>query len=135
MTPAEVSEHRLTVSSNDEVKDFMKQLTANGLNYASTTNAEESVGIQDKNLFNDPIAHLKIYEEIFQKKVQQARFKEQRIPQSAIKKLIKVELDDYLLKTFRKALGSNGFNDLNEKSKAGERDSNILVQNQLSTAD
>jgi len=70
----------------------MKHLQANG--FGSTTGCESSKDLT--------------YEEMFQKRVENAQFREQKIPQTAIKNLVVKELDEFLQKQFKKHMNSGG---------------------------
>jgi hypothetical protein len=88
--------------SSESATEFLRHLYANGIH--STTHFEESSDAYTRG--DDPanpIAHINAYE-VFQRRLSTAKFKEQRIPESAIRKLVKLEMDDYVQKTFYRAL-------------------------------
>ena len=88
--------HSSSTTGNDS-DILMKHLYANGIHY--TTNYDTSEA--------KPIIEL-TYEEMFQRRVMIAQYREQKIPQSAIKNLVIRELDEYLEKSFKKLINSSG---------------------------
>lgn len=50
----------------------------------------------------DAIDHVLTYEEMFQRRVSIAKYREQKIPESAIRNLVVRELDDIVHKSFKK---------------------------------
>ena len=85
--------------TNSGARELLKMLRDNGLGQ-STTNVEDN--IQNP----DPIQHILTYEEMFLKRVTKAKFREQTIPQTAIRKMVAHEMEQYVFKTFKKSLES-----------------------------
>lgn len=71
----------------------------------------------------DAIDHVLTYEEMFQRRVSIAKYREQKIPESAIRNLVVRELDDIVHKSFKKQIQST----VNDSDKLGK---NFLGSNQ-----
>lgn len=68
-------ERNCFTSSNEEANELMRLLYANGMH--STTNIDSDARMEEG---EQPMQHLLTYEEMFQRRVKEARYKEQRIP-------------------------------------------------------
>lgn len=89
------------ISSGNDSDLLTKHFYANGL--GSTTGCESSKELT--------------YEEMFQRRVQNAKYREQKIPQSAIKNLVVRELDECLSKSFKKHMSSTGLTSSQQASE------------------
>ena len=106
---SQVGSHPNSSTSADQ-QEFLKMLYINGM-HDTTTNVEDYTQTDSSQqspnqnpLQIQSILHLKTYEEMFQRRLNEARFREQKIPQVAIQKLVKIEMDDYIGKSFKKNL-------------------------------